>query len=83
MEKSLNEMRSDIGKKDQYEADLAALAQRWDAFEPETRDIEKLYEQLDFYQNNSQKSTEEIIKLTNLLKNKIKKIKGKIDGGRL
>jgi archaellum component FlaC len=82
MEKSLNEMREDIERKEEYQGQLSGLKERWEQFEPDSKELEKLYENLTFYQNNSQNSTEEIIKLTNQLKNKIKKHKTKIDQGK-
>jgi len=72
MEKALNEMRKDIGKKDEYQNSLANLQTRWETFKPKKEGLETCYESLSLYQNESQKSTEQIIKLTNQLKKKIR-----------
>jgi len=83
MEKALNEMRQDIGKKDEYQTSLANLKTRWEVFEPKKDGLDNCYESLSLYQNESQKSTEEIIKLTNLLKVKIKKLNSRLDLGKI
>jgi vacuolar-type H+-ATPase subunit E/Vma4 len=81
MEKALNEMRKDIGKKDDYQTSLASLKSRWETFMSKKEGLENCYESLSLYQNESQKNTEEIIKLTNLLKVKIKKLNSRLDLG--
>lgn len=83
MEKALNEMRNDIGKKDQYQNQLVTIKNKWEEFEPHSEGMDKLYEKLNIYQNDSQNSTEKIISLTNLLKTKIKKYNKKIDQGNI
>jgi seryl-tRNA(Sec) selenium transferase len=81
MEKALNEMRKDIGKKDQYQNTLANLKTRWEAFQPKKEGLETCYESLSLYQNESQKSTEQIIKLTNQLKKKIRNQNNRLEQG--
>ena len=82
MEKALNEMREDIGMKDEYQNQLVTIKAKWEEFEPHSEGMDKLYEKLNMYQNDSQTSTEQIISLTNLLKAKIKKYNKRIEQGK-
>ena len=82
MEKALNEMREDIGKKDEYQTTLANLKSRWEKLTPETEGLESMYEDLNFYHNDSQASGEKIMNLTSLLKKKVEKFKQRIEHGK-
>lgn len=81
MEKALNEMRKDIGRKDEYQSRLAGLRKRWEVFEARTKGLDTCYEGLEAYQNDSNNGTERIIKLTKELKKKIQKSNSKLDTG--
>lgn len=81
MEKALNQMRMDIGRKDEYQSKLTGLKNRWAVFEAKSEGLETCYEDLEIYQNDSHNSTEKIIKLTNQLKKKIQNSNMRLDVG--
>ena len=74
-------MRMEIGRKDEYQSKLSGLKSRWQVFEEKHQGLEKCYEHLEVYQNDSHNSTEKIIKLTNKLKKKIQKCNTRLDQG--
>lgn len=82
MEKALNQMRTDIGRKDEYQSRLTGLDKRWQVIDGKAEGLETMYEDLEVYQNDSHNSTEKIIKLTNQLKKKIQKKNSRLDVGR-
>ena len=72
MEKALGEMRQEIGKKDSYQTELDDLEKGWDSFRPQKEALGKFFEEIDSNQHLTNPATDQIIKGTKAVKNRIK-----------